>query len=115
MLPVALQVGISAYGYWEMTYGEIIDTINAFKENERLRIREKASFEHQLANLIGLSVARIMDKDAEYPSLKKAFPNIFDDLIENEEPIEEDWNITKARMMQYADVVNKERKERGDV
>ena len=107
MLPIALQVGISAYDYWSMTYGEIIDSIKAFKENERLRVREVAGFNYQLANLIGLSVARIMDKDAKYPSLKESFPNIFDDLIENDEPIQQDWQIAKARLMEYAEANNK--------
>jgi len=112
MLPIALQVGISAYGFWEMTYGEIVMTIEAFKENERLRIREIAGFNYQLANLIGLSVARIMDKDAEYPTIQKAFPNIFNELADREEPQEEDWQVTKAKMLQYAEAVNR---ERGDI
>jgi hypothetical protein len=107
MLPTALQIGISVYGYWSMTYGEIIMSIEAFNENERLRIREVASSNHQLANLIGLSVARIMNKDAEYPSLKEAFPNIFDDLIEKIEPVQQDWQVAKARLLQYAEANNK--------
>ena len=112
MLPIALQVGINVIAYWSMTYGEITDTIDAYKENERLRIREKAGFEYQLANLIGLSVARIMSEDAKFPSLKEAFPTIFVDL-EDEEPIVQDWKIAKARLMQYAESNNK--KKRGAI
>jgi len=112
MLPIALQVGISAYGYWEMTYGEIVDTIDAYKENDRLRIREIASFNYQQANLIGMSVARIMSDKAKFPSLKEAFPNIFNDLEDKVEPVQ-DWQIAKARLMEYAESNNK--KKRGEI
>ena len=112
MLPFALQVGIDVREYWSMTYGEIADTISAYKDNEKLRIREVASFQYSLANLIGLSVARLMNSDAEYPSLKEAYPTIFADM-EDAVPVQQDWQVAKARLLQYAEANNK--KERGDV
>jgi len=108
LLPIALQTGIGAYEYWRMTYSEIIMTIDAYKENERLRVREVAGFNYQLANLIGMSVARIMSEKAEYPSLKAAFPNIFEDL-EDAQPVVQDWQVAKARLLQYAEANNKKR------
>lgn len=113
MLPFALQVGIDVIEYWDYTYGEIVASIKAHKENDRLRVREIAGFNYGLANLIGLSVARIMDDKAEFPSLKKAYPNIFSDLKEESEV--EPWKVTKAKMLQNAEIVNDSNRRRGDV
>lgn len=109
MLPIALQCKINMFEFWEMTYGEIVMTIEAYRENERLRIREVASFNWNLGNLIGLSVNRLMDKNAEYPSLKESFPSVFSDL-EDEEPVQQDWQVAKARILQYAEANNKKKR-----
>jgi len=107
MLPIALQSGISVMDYWFLTYGEIVDTVKAYRENDRLRIREVATFNHSLANLIGLSVARLMDKSSEYPTLKGAYPNLFDDVIEDNTPVQQNAEIMKERFMKYAEANNK--------
>ena len=95
-----------------MTYGEIVATIEAYKANEKLRVREVAVFNHSLANLIGLSVARLMNDKAKYPTLREAYPLIFADL-EDEKPAHQDWKVAKERLLQYAEANNK--KMRGDV
>lgn len=105
ILPFALQSGISISEYWYLTYGEIKATIEAHQANTKLRIREQASLHHSLANLIGISVARLMNDKAEYPSLKEAYPGIFSDLVDEKEP--QDWRIAKARLLQYAEANNK--------
>lgn len=110
MLPIALQVGINVIGYWYMTYGEIVDTIEAYNENERNRTREVASFNYSLANLIGLSVARLMDDKAKFPSLQEAFPEMFDDIkYEEKQLTQQDPDIMKARFMEFAESHNKKK------
>lgn len=52
-----------------------------------------------------------MDDKVKYPSLKEAYPSMFDD-IEEEVP-QQDWEISKIRMLQYAEANNK--KMRGEV
>jgi len=91
--------------YWYLTYGEIKATIEAKQANIKLRIREQASLDHRLANLFGLSMARLQSDKVEFPSLKEAYPNIFSDLVE-EEP-QEDWEVSKIKMIQYAEANNK--------
>ena len=108
ILPPALQSGISISEYWYLTYGEIKVTIDAYQANQKLHIREQAGLHHSLANLIGISVARLMDNKAEYPSLKEAYPGIFSDL--ETAPPQEDWEISKIRMMQYAEANNKKKR-----
>jgi len=105
MLPIALQSGIKVLDYWFMTYGEIMDTIKAFGEVERLRIREVAMFNHSLANLIALSMARLTNEKAEYPSLKQAYPGLFNDI--DDTPKQQNVEIMKERFLRYADANNK--------
>jgi len=113
MLPTSLESGISIMDYWNMTYGEIVLTIENYRAKELERKREVAGFNYNLANLIGLSVARIMDNKAEYPPLCNAFPGLFDEVVEEVKPVQQDWKLSKARFLQYAEANNK--KKRGDV
>ena len=105
MLPIALQSGIKVLDYWFMTYIEIIDTIKAFREVERQRIREVASFNHSLANLIALSMARLENDKAEYPTLKQSFPGLFNDI--DDTPKQQNSEVMKERFLRYADANNK--------
>ena len=108
ILPPALQSGINISEYWYLTYGEIRATIDAHQANTKLRIREQASLHHSLANLIGISVARLMNDKVEYPSLKEAYPGLFSDIVE--EPVQQDWRLAKARLLQYAEANNKKKR-----
>lgn len=107
MLPIALQSGLSVFDFWSMTYGELSDTIDAYNNNEKNRVKEAASLNYHLANLIGVSVGRLMDKKAEYPTLQGAYPGLFDDL--KVEPVQQDWEVAKARLMKYTDAHNRKR------
>jgi len=109
MLLIALQSEISINDYWNMTYGEILLSVEAYRETNRLRVREVASFNHSLANLIALSVNRLLDKKAKYPSLKESFPNLFSDLKDKQE-IVEDEDVTKARLLQYMESNNRKKR-----
>lgn len=69
--------------------------IQRYIEGAVWRIKSKAQFDYTLANLIGISVARIMSKDAEFPSIEEVYPDIFEEEIkqkelEKEEPKVED-------------------------
>ena len=50
-------------------------------------------------------MARLINDEAEYPSLKEAYPGIFSDIVE--EPVQQDWRLAKARLLQYAEANNK--------
>ena len=114
MLPFAIQVGIGAVDYWSMSYGEITDTIDAFRVMEERKLKEQAGLNYSLANLIGLSVARLTDSKAEYPTLKQAYPTLFGEDELEEVPEVQDWRVAKERMMQYTTATNKKFKKEGD-
>lgn len=107
LLPTALQCGVKIFEFWDLTYGEIILIINAHNANLKAKMQQEAALNHQHANLIGLSVARLMDKNAEYPSLYEAYPNLFEEL--KPQPVVEDWQIIKDRLMRYADAHNQKK------
>lgn len=106
MLPTALQCGIGVREYWELTYGEIIDTIDAYNISEKRKMQENAAMIHQLANLIGISVSRLVDNSAKYPTLYEAYPQLFD-IPEPPKIEQQDWKIAKERLLRYAGAHNK--------
>jgi hypothetical protein len=106
LLPTALRCGITVLEFWEYTIGELILIIGQFGIREKERLQERAGFNYSLANLIGLSVARLMDKEAKYPPIHEVYPTLFDGVIQVA-PAEEDWRIAKDRLMRYANAHNK--------
>jgi hypothetical protein len=108
MLPSALEAGITAYNYWDMTYGEIVDTITAHNKRKKSQMQQDASLYYSLANLIGLSVGRLLDEKIKMPEITDAFPTLFDDIIPKK-PVQTDWRIIKERMTDFAN--NKKSKQ----
>lgn len=109
MYPNALEAGISAYDYWEMTYGEIINTIKSYNTRKKTEMQWNASVNYKLADLIGISVSRLLDDNVEFPKIESAFPGLFEDIVE-QKPKQQDWKVMKDRMESYADGWNNRKK-----
>lgn len=106
LLPTVLDCGISIFDFWDMTYEEMRLVIDSFNRREKARVQEMASMNYQLGNLVGMSVARLFDEKAKYPTLFEAFPTLFDDLEIDTTPRQQDWRIMKDRLQQYATAHN---------
>lgn len=70
-------------------------------------MKSQAQFDYMLANLIGVSVARIVSKEAEFPSIEKVYPTLFtaEEISEEEKKVkEEEAMITnsKNRFLEFA-------------
>lgn len=63
-----------------MTIAEVM----RFEEGAMWRMKQKAQFDYILANLIGISCARIMSKDVKYPAFNEAY-NFNDNEHQEEE------------------------------
>lgn len=87
--------------------------IKAYNRKRLDDMKLQATMNHSLANLIGLSVARIMDSKSHYPTLFEAYPTLFAEEAEREERIrqENEWKLYKARIMEYSMSHNKKIKE----
>lgn len=54
------------------------------------RMRSQAQFDYSLANLIGVSVARIMSNDVEFPPIEKVYPDLFESVAEERAEVQEE-------------------------
>lgn len=99
--------GVKLFDFWDYTYGELISIIKAMNEKEMLRMKQEAMNTYILADLIGASVARLMDKNNKYPAIHEVYPSLF----EKPKPQQQDWQLTKARLLEYANAHNKKRSE----
>ena len=66
------------------------------------RMRSQAQFDYSLANLIGVSVARIMSNDVEYPSIEKVYPDLFDAVVEEQKQEEIATQNSINHFMEFA-------------
>ena len=86
LLQPAINMGLSEFDFWEMTKAEV----ERYLEGAIWRLKTRAQFDYSLADLFGASVARLFDSNAEFPTLYKAYPNLFD---EEEKPEAEQEEI----------------------
>lgn len=98
-----MSYGLSEEEFWNMTFAEIERAIIAKKNQEK----RKAEFDHILADLIGLSVARIYNKSNKYPTLAEAYPSLFDRVAEEEEAQKKKDELSAIRFKQFARSYNK--------
>lgn len=61
-----------------MTLNEVHNYLNSYARREQRRLREKATFDYQLANLIGISVSRLFSANNKMPEIYEVYPEIFD-------------------------------------
>ncbi|MDD3840758.1 MAG: hypothetical protein PHP06_09350 [Clostridia bacterium] len=97
---------MDAVFYWEMTYGEIRAAIEGNQKKLKTQMQIKASIAYQLGSLVGIA----FNEPEKYPKIEKAFPNLFDDVIDNE-PRQQSWQIMKARIEQYNTYLKQKRGE----
>lgn len=101
LLQPAINVGLSELDFWNMTKAEI----ERYVEGAIWRMRSQAQFDYCLADLIGISVARVMSDDVEYPPIEKIYPTLFDDVIqEQKRQQEEELRMVDStnRFMEFA-------------
>lgn len=102
LLIKCLEAGITEEFFWKSTYGEMLRYMKAYS-NILLRERQdRASFDYQLSNLIGISVSRLFSSDSKFPEIYDAYPSIFEPPSEEEVAMAEAMKI-KARMLEYTE------------
>ena len=74
-----------------MTIAEIV----RYEEGAMWRMRSQAQFDYILANLIGISSARMMSKEVTYPLIEDTYPFLFEKK-EEESPIIDDDTTTRS-------------------
>lgn len=98
-----------------MTFAELRRAIESKKRRTREEERSKARFDYVLADLIGRSIARIYNAQAEMPTMGAAYPALFDEVQEQENIAEIQDNLSAARFRQFAKSFNRNYKEVANV
>lgn len=108
MLDNALDYGITEKDFWDMTIAEIQRAVKSARRVQKLQSQERASYDYILANLIVRGVSKVLGDKSEYPSIEKAYPGVFDDVIaEREAQLEEQrMNLSALRFKQFAQSYN---------
>lgn len=92
--------------------------VQRYMEGAIWRMKSQAQFDYILANLIGVSVSRIMSKDVKYPNIEEVYPELFEDIIkEKRRQKEEEIKINQSvnNFMAFAMKHNSKRKEREEL
>lgn len=79
--------------------------INRFIEGAKHQMKMRAQFDYMLGNLIGISVARCISKEATYPPIEKVYPTLFEAPSPEEVQREEEEKIvtnSTNRFLEFA-------------
>lgn len=108
MLINSLDYGISELEFWDMTPGEVIRAVKSKIKVRKLESQERASFDYILANLIVKGVGLTLGADGHYPTIEEAYPDLFNDLIEerNKKVQEQKMSLSALRFKQFAQSYN---------
>lgn len=113
LLQPAINVGLDESSFWEMTLAEI----QRYIKGAEWRMRTKAQYDYMLANLIGVSVGRIMSNEIQFPPIEEVYTNLFDKPDEEEVAAKEEEvaiiNSTN-RFMEFA-LKHNAMKKKGEV
>lgn len=102
LLIKCLEAGITEEFFWNSTYGEMLRYMKAYS-NRLLRERQdRAYFDYQLSNLIGISVSRLFSSNGKFPEIHEAYPSIFEPPSQ-EELMNLEAMKMKARMIEYTE------------
>ena len=101
-LQPAINLGLDEERFWEMTLIEV----KRYSDGATWRLKSQAQFDYILANLIGYSVSRVVSSEAEFPSIEKVYPHLFEEEAAElkKKQTEEDAMITnsKNRFLEFA-------------
>jgi hypothetical protein len=113
LLQPAINVGLTEFDFWSMTLIEV----NRYIEGAEWRMRTKAQYDYALANLIGISVGRVMSNEIEFPPIEDVYTNLFEKPNEEEvKSKQEEIAITNStnRFMEFALKHNAAMKQKGE-
>jgi hypothetical protein len=100
LLVKCLESGITEEFFWNSTYGEMLRYMKAFSARIQRERQDKAFFDYQLSNLIGISVSRLFGSTS-MPEIHDVYPGIFKPPSE-EELMKSEAMKLQARMEEYA-------------
>ncbi|WP_235070573.1 hypothetical protein [Turicibacter sp. TJ11] len=106
LLEQCMSIGMREEDFYNSTIKQITRYVESYNKQQENQLQEKAFFDYQLANLIGMSVARLLSKDAKFPSFEKAYPFLDKDA---KTLVDEEWEmeVQHNRLREWAEQINK--------
>lgn len=106
LLGQCMSIGMREEEFYKSTLAQVTRYVEAYNKQQQSELQEKAYFDYQLANLIGISVSRLLSKDAKYPEFKKAYPFIGRGT---QEKVDEQWEmeVQRIKLREWAEQMNK--------
>lgn len=74
LLQPSINLGLDEFKFWDMTVAEI----ERYIDGAMYRMKQRAQFDYILADLVGISSARMMSKDVKFPTLMEAYSHLYD-------------------------------------
>lgn len=107
LLEKCMSIGMREEDFYNSTLSQVTRYVNAHNQQQENELQEKAYFDYQLANLIGMSVARLLSKDAKYPKFEKAYPFVNKETQSKE--VDEEWEmeVHHHKLLEWAEQMNK--------
>lgn len=102
LLIKCLEADITEEFFWNSTYGEMLRYMKAYSNRIQRERQDRAFFDYQLSNLIGISVSRLFSSDGSFPDIHDAYPGIFTPPSQEEKMNQEAMKM-KARMIEYTE------------
>lgn len=96
-----------------MTLGEVERAIESKKRVHLAELKERATMDYILGDLIGRSIARIHSSAARYPDINTAYPALFNDEEVQEAQQQRKDELSAIRFRQFTQSFNKRFEEAG--
>lgn len=94
--------------FWDLSLYEVYDLMESYKRRQKIKgdeymanLKAKISLNSTLARQIGEYTACLFSKDAQITPLDKLFPSLFDPEDAEEEKVNNDMTLYKARMEEF--------------
>lgn len=103
-LQPTINLGLSEFDFWDMTPAEI----ERWVEGATWRLKRQAIFDYQLAELIGISSARMLSSEVQFPAIEDVYPELFGkEKTEDESVVKDDiMTISQNRFLAFAQAHN---------
>lgn len=83
--------------FWNSTYGEVIRYIEAYSNKIKNDIKMSLRASHFTADLVGISVARLLDSEVKFPDITEMYPELYAEEIKELEKIKEKERLIKLK------------------
>jgi len=109
LLDIILEIGISEFEFWDMTIAEAERAIKAYNKRQRKAEQRQASYDYILVNTLSKNISVILSGKGQAPTLQEAYPNLFTELLEDQEQkiADKKAELSALRFKQFAQSYNK--------